>query len=33
MTVDRYLRIIAGAFVMLSLALGFLGKPKCEPTV
>ena len=27
MTVDRYLRMIAGAFVMLSLALGYLISP------
>ncbi len=27
MTVDRYLRMIAGAFVMLSLALGYWVSP------
>ena len=27
MNVDRYLRMIAGAFVLLSLALGLLGEP------
>jgi hypothetical protein len=27
MTVDRYLRLIAGGFVMLSLALGYWGSP------
>ena len=27
MTVDRYLRLIAGAFVMLSLALGYWVSP------
>jgi Protein of unknown function (DUF2892) len=27
MTVDRYLRMIAGAFVMLSLALGYWSSP------
>ena len=27
MTVDRYLRLIAGAFVVLTLALGYLVSP------
>jgi hypothetical protein len=27
MTVDRYIRVLAGFFVMLSLALGFEGSP------
>ena len=27
MTVDRYLRLIAGAFVLASLGIGILGKP------
>jgi Inner membrane protein YgaP-like, transmembrane domain len=29
MTIERYLRIIAGAFVLLSLALGYWVSPYC----
>ena len=34
MNVERYLRLIAGAFMLLSLALGYLGEPvlvSCSP--